>query len=134
MTIFDVTNNIMHEKQYRWNELKSLYDPYMINKILSMGNDTIFICNEMNMSSLLTKQMQYDFLYYVTPKKRRLNKYIKSEKTESDISIIMNVYNVSERVAKLYSKSLDKKTINNIEELFTPPTQRKGKKKKNEDI
>ena len=85
------------------------YNAFIVNRALSFGYDTCLFSNAMNMYPDLDKQMQYDFLYYGIPAKRRFNKWIKCEKTEG-IDIIMEYYNCS------LQKTIEYATILNEEQ------------------
>lgn len=116
MNIFDITNNINSSKEYNWKEFKRTYSAFMINKILSMNNDTIFFANEMNKCKL-PPQMQYDFLFYSIPKKKRWSKYIKTSKNE-DLKNISKYFNISLNKAQLYQKFLTPDQLSLIKQLL----------------
>jgi hypothetical protein len=76
------------------------YSPYMVNRGLSMFNDTIFYANEMNRhGSVLPNKMQYDFLRFAIRPRKRFSKWAK--KIEEDSITI-------DAIVKLYGYSRDK--------------------------
>jgi Bacteriophage clamp loader A subunit len=91
------------------------YPAYMINRALSQFEDTIFVANEMNRSSLLDPKMQYDFYYYLIPKRKRFAPWAKASKNEN-INIIQEAYKVSTVKAEEISLLLSE---DDIEQLKT---------------
>ena len=57
------------------------YPPYIINKCLSGFKDTVFIANEMNLSSHLDNKLQYDFFINIVRPRKRFSPWIRKEKT-----------------------------------------------------
>ena len=55
------------------------YNAYMTNRVYSFGDETIFYSNEMNKLHFLDLKMQYDFYFYGLDKRKRYNKWVKSE-------------------------------------------------------
>ena len=79
---FDFINAIHHSKEKLivddWSEKQ--YNPYIINKGLSYGADTVIPANEMNSRPHLPKILQFDFLINIIRPRKRFNKWIKAEK------------------------------------------------------
>jgi hypothetical protein len=82
---FDFINSINHTKEDLivddWSEKQ--YAPYIVNKGLSYGADTVIAANEMNSRAHLDKKLQYQFLINIIRPKKRFNKWIKAEKIEA---------------------------------------------------
>lgn len=100
MSPFDFINSIQTEKNYVLSdETEKDYNQFVINRGLSFGADTIIYGNEMNSRPHLTAKMQYDFLFYGIPKRKRYNKWIKADKIDN-IDIITEYYECSDVRAK----------------------------------
>lgn len=100
MSPFDFINSIQAEKKYILSDdTEKDYNQFVINRGLSFGADTIIYGNEMNSRPHLPIKMQYDFLFHGIPKRKRYNKWIKSEKMDN-IDIIVEYYECSDVRAK----------------------------------
>ena len=77
------------------------YVPFVINKALSFGLDTVLLANELNKHSLLSNKCQYNFLYHAISKGKRYVKWQKPEEIE-DVEVVQKYYNCSEKKAKEY--------------------------------
>ena len=106
---FDFINAIHYSKDNLivddWSEKQ--YNPFIINKGLSYGHDTVIPANEMNSRPHLEKKMQFEFLKTTIRPRKRFNKWIKAD-SNSDIEIIKDYYGYSNDKAKqvlpLFSK------------------------------
>lgn len=96
-----------------WSEKQ--YNPYIVNKSLSFGNDTIIFCNEMNSRPHLDRKMQYDFLRYIIKPRKRYNKWLKAEKVNA-IDVIKEYYGYNTEKAHQVSEILTQSQINFIQE------------------
>ena len=105
MNIFDVAKNI-NKKDGHINLSENLevdMNVFMVNKIFSKTQDTIFLANEVNRFSMSdNKQMVYDFYYYAAPKSNyRYGSWDKADKTdEKMIEQIMLIYGYTYAKAK----------------------------------
>ncbi len=81
---FDFVNAITHNKQQLivddWSERQ--YNPYIINRGLSFGADTVIYANEMNSRPHLDRLLQFDFLINTIRPQKRYNKWLKAERPE----------------------------------------------------
>jgi len=120
ITPFDFLNSIHHSKENLivddWSEKQ--YNPYIINKGLSYGHDTVIPANEMNSRPHLDKILQFNFLLGVIRPKKRFNKWIKAD-INSDIETVKEYYGYSIEKAKqalplLTKESLDKMKASNF--------------------
>ena len=75
------------------------YNPFIVNRALSMGIDTVLQANEMNRSPHLEKRLQFDFLLNSISKRKRFDKWQKADKSE-DLEYVKAYYNYS------YSKAI----------------------------
>jgi hypothetical protein len=90
---FDFVNAIHYSKEELivddWSEKQ--YNPFIVNKSLSFGADTVIAANEMNSRPHLEKRLQFDFLINIVRPRKRFNKWLKAEKVE-DIDVIKQYY------------------------------------------
>lgn len=90
---FDFVNAIQYSKEQLmvddWSERQ--YNPFIINKSLSFGADTVIAANEMNSRPHLDKHLQYQFLINIVRPRKRFNKWLKAEKIE-DVDVIKQYY------------------------------------------
>ena len=105
------------------------YIPYIINKGLSYGADTVIQANEMNSRPHLDKKLQFQFLINNIRPKKRFNKWIKADKIES-IEVIKQYYGYSTDKARqvlpllnqsqidLIEQKLEKGGINNVKRVL----------------
>lgn len=93
---FDFINAINFSKEDLivddWSEKQ--YVPYIVNRGLSYGPDTAIPANEMNSRPHLDKKLQFHFLINTVRPRKRFNKWIKAEKSES-IEIVKQYYGYS---------------------------------------
>ena len=98
---FDFINSINYTKDNiivdDWSEKQ--YIPYLVNRGLSFGSDTVIPANEMNSRPHLDKGLQFQFLINTIRPKKRYNKWVKPEKIEA-ISIIKAYYGYSTEKAR----------------------------------
>ena len=98
---FDFINAIHYSKDNLivddWSEKQ--YNPFIINKGLSYGHDTVIPANEMNSRPHLEKKMQFSFLINTIRPRKRFNKWIKADKLES-IEVIKEYYGYSTEKAR----------------------------------
>lgn len=98
---FDFINAINENKQDlivdEWSEKQ--YNPYIINKGLSYGADTVIQANEMNSRTHLDKKLQFDFLRHIIKRRKRYNKWLKVEKIDA-IDIVKQYYGYSNAKAQ----------------------------------
>jgi hypothetical protein len=90
---FDFANSINHSKDNLivddWSEKQ--YNPFIVNKAMSYGPDTVIAANEMNSRPHIPHKMQYDFLMHIVRPKKRYNKWMKPEK-EENIEIVKEYF------------------------------------------
>lgn len=101
ITPFDFINSIHHTKENLIVDdySEKQYNPFIINKGLSYGSDTVIPANEMNSRPHLDKKVQYSFLINNIRAKKRFNKWIKAETVDA-IEVIKDYYGYSTDKAK----------------------------------
>jgi hypothetical protein len=117
---FDFINAIHYSKENLivddWSEKQ--YNPWIINKGLSYGPDTVIPANEMNSRPHLDKILQFHFLINIIRPKKRFNKWIKAEKI-NDLEVIKEYYGYSTEKAKQVLPLLDDKIIDDMKRKIT---------------
>jgi len=100
LTIFDFLNDVTYNKKNLLTEdTEKDYNPFMMNRWLSMRIDTIMYAQEMNVNSHLPKNMQHDYYFYSLRKQKRRFDYVKHKK-QNEIDLIKEYYNCGESKAK----------------------------------
>ena len=114
---FDFLNAINHTKEEmivdEWSERQ--YNPYVINKGLSYGSDTVVQANEMNSRPHLDKKLQFLFLLNTIRPRKRYNKWIKAEKIDA-IEVIKEYYGYSTEKARQVLPILSESQLNHLKE------------------
>ena len=81
---FDFANAINYSKENLivddWSEKQ--YNPFIVNRSMSYGADTVIYANEMNSRPHLEKRLQFDFLINTVRPRKRFNKWLKPETVE----------------------------------------------------
>ena len=112
---FDFANSINHSKENLitddWSEKQ--YNPFIVNKAMSYGPDTVIAANEMNSRPHLSHKMQYDFLLNVVRSKKRYNKWLKPEK-EENIEIVKEYFGYSNTKAQEALRLLSDKDLGEL--------------------
>jgi hypothetical protein len=113
---FDFANAIQHTKENlivdEWSEKQ--YNPYMVNKALSFGIDTVIQANEMNSRNHLDKKLQFDFLINSIRGRKRYNKWIKPDETDGTIFVIKEYYKYNTEKARQAAKILTSEQLETI--------------------
>jgi hypothetical protein len=113
---FDFINAITYNKNDLmvddWAEKQ--YIPYIVNKGLSYGADTVIQANEMNSRPHLDKKLQFQFLINNIRPKKRYNKWIKADKIE--LEVIKQYYGYSTEKARQVLPLLDQSQIDLIKQ------------------
>lgn len=112
---FDFVNAIHFTKQDmivdEWSEKQ--YNPFVVNKALSFGPDTVIAANEMNSRPHIDKKLQYHFLINSIRPRKRYNKWIKAEKIE-DLEMVKQYYNYNTEKAQHALKILSSAQLKTI--------------------
>jgi hypothetical protein len=112
---FDFINSINFSKEDLivddWSEKQ--YVPYLVNRGLSFGSDTVIPANEMNSRPHLDKKLQFHFLINTVRPRKRYNKWVKAEKVEA-IELIKTYYGYSTEKARQALSILTSEQIDHI--------------------
>ena len=111
---FDFVNSINYSKEDLIvdERTEKEYNPFIVNRAMGFGPDTVIAGNEMNSRHHLDNKMQYDFLRSTVRKAKRYNKWIKAE--ESDIEAIQKFFGYSFFKAKEALRILNGDQIDRI--------------------
>ena len=92
---FDFANSINYTKENLIvdERTEKEYNPFIVNRAMGFGKDTIIAGNEMNARPHLDNKLQYDFLRSVIRKAKRYNKWLKAE--EENIEAIQEFFGYS---------------------------------------
>jgi hypothetical protein len=119
MTIFDWLNEISYNKR-SWSSFNSedreSFNPYMINRFISMKETYIDFVNTIQKYSI-DKEILYNFYCEIVPKRKTFFRYIKPKKSKFNselITILSKHFKVSKReirdsyhlIAKDYSQNI----------------------------
>ena len=118
---FEFVNAIHYTKQELIVDDRSekQYKPFIINKALSFGLDTIIPANEMNSRPHLSRRLQFSFLINTIRPRKRFNKWLKAEKIE-DLEAVKRYYNYSTEKALQAMRILTPDHLNTIKKrLYT---------------
>lgn len=111
---FDFINSISYGKEDLMVEeqVEREYNPFIINRGLGFGADTVVWANEMNSRPHLDNKLQYDFLRHSVRKAKRFNKWMKSD--EENLEVIQEFFGYSYLKAKSALRILSVDEINSI--------------------
>jgi hypothetical protein len=117
MTPFDFINTILSTKKNLMDDISEKdYAPFIINRGLSYHFDCILYANEMNLNSILDKDMQYQYLLNsVRSMKRKFQPWQKS-KTINDLDCIKEYFGYSNNKAKDALRILSEEQLIQIRE------------------
>lgn len=102
MDLKDILNSINYNKKPLFDEeqrVDRLYPAFIVNRVMSFFNDTIFYANEMNCHWEMDKKMQFDFYRFGLRKKKRFSPWVKKQSDEN-IAIIKEVYGYNDAKAQ----------------------------------
>lgn len=91
------------------------YNPYIVNRAMSMGSDTTIPANEMNCRNHIPKKAQFQFLMSFVRKRKRYNKWLKAE-PEENLKLIQEYYGYNIRKARAALTILSPEEIESIKD------------------
>ena len=119
MELFDYLKALTEKKtpfDPKDDDMVKGYNPYIINRFVSMCEAFVMLVNEINKHPELNKKAHYDFLLSALPQRKQYFKYIKKEKdlTEEEVNYVADYFNVTAREARSHIQVLEKKAIETI--------------------
>ena len=115
LQLFDFVAAVSYTKEQLIvdEESEKKYNPFMVNKALSFGQDTIFFANAMNEQSHLPKKLQFDFFINSLRPMKRYNAWVKGEKDEV-IELIQQYFGYNVNKAREALRILTPDQLNDI--------------------
>lgn len=96
--VFDFVNDINFGKQYLYaDDTAAEYDPYTLNRAMTIFTDTFVAGEFLNMNYHLDKRMQHDYLFYTVQKRKRWKQggWLKrSEAEKKELKVLKDVARV----------------------------------------
>ena len=119
-TIFDWLKEVSYNKS-PWdsfsNEQKKSFEPYMINRFLSMNKEYIELINYIQITPYNEKEKYYKIYCNFLPKKQFWSKYIKAEKSNINDDLVKHItfyFECSNKDAIEYIELLSKDDLKEI--------------------
>lgn len=137
MNIFDLAKLICTKKT-PWEELseedQKAWNPYMINRILSMNPDYLELVDHIQLRSNMSPEMVYKTYCDLLPVGYRYMPFVKGSSKLAEVKAVAEHYGVSRREAREYIKLLSKEVIIDLvakydEEPFESHKIKKSKSK-----
>lgn len=122
MNFFDFLNSINDSKKNLLKEdpqNEKEYVPFMVNRGLSLFQDTIMYANEMNRFAGIPKEWQYNFYLSSIPKRKRFSKWHKKEADSDALKLIMKEYNYSSSKSASVLDLISAEKIKSLKEKYS---------------
>jgi hypothetical protein len=118
LTPFDFINSVSHLKNDLMadEENEKQYNAFIVNRGLSMIDDSILHANEMNRLPHMPAIAQYQYYMQSLRKRKRFSKWQKSSKDEN-LDLIQEIYSVRREVAKQYMKILTPDRLSQLKKI-----------------
>lgn len=117
---FTFIDSICWSKENYFDEhTESAYIPFIINRHLSLFQDTVLWANDINIHSDIPKGIQYQFLLNSIPKRKRFAKWNKKSDND-DIKLISRVYQANNQRSVEILELLTSEQLTSIRELYEP--------------
>ena len=119
MDLFEYLGGIT-EKKIPFNEKDDAmvkgYNPFIVNRFVSMCESFLMLVNEINKYPELTKKTHYNFYLSSLPKRKQYFKYIKKAKdlSEEEIKYVADYFDVTPREARSHIQVLSEDDIKTI--------------------
>lgn len=117
MELKDWLNSIYFSKKNLLEEIDNpnQYPAFIVNRMLSGNIDTALFASELNERFTMDKDMQYKFLLYAVPKRKRFSNYLKKNKLE-DLELVKSYYGYNTEKALDALRLLSKEQLDYIKE------------------
>lgn len=117
MELKDWLNSIYFSKKNLLEEIdnSNQYPAFIVNRMLSGNIDTTLFASELNERFTMDKDMQYKFLLYAVPKRKRFSNYLKKNKLE-DLELVKSYYGYNTEKALDALRLLSKEQLVYIKE------------------
>lgn len=114
----DILPSLLQTKKYAFGDVveEREYNPFIVNKALSVHIDCLYYVNEMNHNHILDKKLHYDFYYHgLKSFKRPYQKWFKVDKIKS-LELVKEYYGYSDHKAKQVISLLTEEQLKYIED------------------
>jgi hypothetical protein len=117
MELKDWLNSIYFSKKNLLEEIDNpnQYPAFIVNRMLSGNIDTALFASELNERFTMDKDMQYKFLLYAVPKRKRFSNYLKKDKL-GDLELVKSYYGYNTEKALDALRLLSKEQLEYIKE------------------
>lgn len=117
MELKDWLDSIYFSKKNLLKEIDNpnQYPAFIVNRMLSGNIDTTLFASELNERFTMDKDMQYKFLLYSVPKRKRFSNYLKKNKLE-DLELVKSYYGYNTEKALDALRLLSKEQLDYIKE------------------
>ncbi len=106
-------------KKHCFEEYEKEYKPFVVNKMLSYHDDSIFYAAEMNIYHVLPEVAQYNFFFHSLRKKKRgYASWIKPVKPE-DLELVKEYFGYSDQKARMALSVLQESELEHIRTVLT---------------
>lgn len=130
--LFDFIGDLTNKKTHLLKEdpeNEKDYNPFIINRALSMNRETLHAANEMNQRPNLPKFMQYDFLFHIIPKRYRKFDWVKKVDNKN-VKLVQKYCEVSYNKAMEYLKFFTKEDLKMMSDYYYEGGPQKIRRKK----
>jgi hypothetical protein len=122
MELFDYLKALTErneELDFDNDEVRKGYQPYMINRFVSMSEVYIPVVNEINKYEV-PKDVHYRYMFSILPKRKQFFKYIKGNKDLSltEKKILAHYFNVGMREAEEFIRMMEPEQIQEVLEIY----------------
>ena len=123
MELFDYLKAITEKKDpeldFNNDEIRKEYQPYLINRFVSMCEIYIPLVNEINKYDI-PKEINYKYYHSVLPKRKQYFSYIKKSKdlNKDEKIIIAKYFQIGLKEAEEYISLMSENEINEILNMF----------------
>jgi len=125
MNLFDILNAISFNKRdlTKQPDFNKEYNPFMINRFLSMDPETLMIAEYVDgLSQQIPKDLQFEYYKQFIPKKKRFFKYLKKKsKADKNLKLIKEHFQCNEKLAQEYICAMTKEELKTIIKLYKNP-------------
>lgn len=133
VSIWDILNDVSFEKADLFNSLseedQKVWQPYIVNMMLSYHADSIMIVNELNARYNMSKKAHHDYLFHKLTKRKRFAKPGK-ETFSDELKLVAEVFDLTETKAKDILSFFDEKDLEEMRKsLVVGGFDKKSKKK-----
>ena len=123
MELFDYLKSLTERNEFvdfDNEEVRKGYQPFMINRFISMAEVFTQVVNEINRFSDIPKETHFRFFFSVLPKRRQFFKYIKKPKdlSQDEKLVIAKYFEVGLTDAERYINMLSEEEIKEILEIY----------------